>query len=156
MKEIPLTQGRVALVDDDDYERVSQLKWHTQHVRRQWYALASPTHNTNIMMHRYLLGCPPGQEVDHINHDGLDNRRRNLRLCTNSQNQANNRKQLRPTSSRFKGVAWYAREERWQAKVKHRGRSFWLGLFDSEEEAARAYNTKAQELFGEFAYLNRV
>jgi len=157
MREIALTQGKIALVDDEDYERVSARNWCVTYIgRRIWYASASLTRNTHIMMHRVILNCQPGQHIDHINHDGLDNRRCNLRLCTHSQNQANNRKQLRPTSSRFKGVGWRTREKCWGAKIKYQGRRLWLGLFSSEEEAARAYNAKAQELFGEFAYLNRV
>jgi hypothetical protein len=155
MREIQLTNGAVTIVDDEDYARLSVYRWRARyHRRRTWYAMRgwSPT----ISMHRYILDCLPGQEVDHINHDGLDNRRCNLRLCTNSQNQANSQKRAGATSSRFKGVGWHIRERRWMARIRHCGQLCWLGYFDTEEEAARAYNAKAQELFGGFACLNGV
>lgn len=156
MPEIPLTQGKVALVDEQDYERVAVLKWHARRTKRNyWYAVASPAQNIHVYMHRVILGCQPGQQVDHINHDGLDNRRRNLRLCSHSQNLANSRPR-RNTSSRFKGVSWDTYYKCWRARICHNERKHHLGRFDSEEEAARAYNVKAQELFGEFALINNI
>jgi len=153
MREVPLTKGRVALVDDEDYERVAALKWYVAGSRRRiWYARRDFS-GSSITMHRFILNCQPGQEVDHVNHDGLDNRRCNLRLCSHSENMANGRKR-KGASSPYKGVCWHVRRKRWQAQVTYHGRQHHLGRFDSEEEAACAYNAKALELFGEFAYLN--
>lgn len=157
MKEISLTQGKMALVDEQDYERVVAMKWFAVNHRGHWYAGHNIKHQGRtsfLYMHRFILNCQPGQEVDHINHDGLDNCRCNLRLCTSSQNLANSRKQTRPTSSRFKGVHWHTRTGRWIAQIKYHGQIYHLGSFDSEEDAALVYNTKAQELFDEFTHLN--
>jgi len=159
MSEIPLTQGKVALVDEQDYERVVAMKWHAALGRGGWYAVHGIRHQGRtalLRMHRFVLNCQSGQEVDHINHDGLDNRRCNLRLCTRSQNVANSRKTKNNTSSRFKGVYWDTYYKRWRAQIGHNGQKHYLGSFDSEENAARTYNTKALELFGEFALLNKI
>src|ERR1700745_3514525 len=103
MQEIPLTQGKVALVDDEDYELVAQYKWHA-HVTwdKKWYA---KTHSGKLTMHKFLLNPPSDMEVDHVNGDGLDNRRQNLRICNSTQNKGNMRKQD-GRSSIYKGVSW--------------------------------------------------
>lgn len=108
-------------------------------------------------MHRLILGTSVGMEVDHVNGDGRDNRRVNLRLATHSQNMANQRKRRDGISSRYKGV-WYERRRKrpWRAKIKVRGRQVNLGYFETEEEAAYAYNLAALEHFGGFARLNEI
>lgn len=93
---------------------------------------------------------------DHINHDTLDNRRDNLRICTVSQNNMNRKKSRKTQSSIYKGVCWYARSRKWIARIKYYETKYHLGYFDSEIEAAKAYNNKARELFGEFAKLNNL
>lgn len=157
MKEIPLTKGRVALVDDEDYELISQFTWH---YTTRGYAMRSQRigriHKVGILMHRYIMSAPKDMHVDHINGDTLDNRRCNLRLASPSQNQHNKRKtKLYNTSSRFKGVTWHKHNKKWQAAIGGKGRQTrYIGQFTTQEEAARAYDAAALHLFGEFAHIN--
>jgi hypothetical protein len=156
MKEIPLSQGKVALVDDEDYEWLSQWKWCASFNGCTWYAVrkdCSGPRRRMVKMHRLIMGEPMGIQVDHINGDGWNNQRKNLRLDPNSQNQHNRRKNRRG-SSLFKGVSWRKGCRRWWAYIVHLGVKKHLGYFDSEEVAARAYDKAAKELFGEFARLN--
>lgn len=148
MREVELTKGRVAIVDDEDFALVSRYSWH---FNSYGYAGARERGTQrSLLMHRVIMNAPPGVDVDHINHDGLDNRRLNLRLCTRSQNNANMRP---PRPGQFKGV-WKRRGERYQARIQVTGKDTVLGTFGSAEEAARAYDAAAREGFGEFAYLN--
>lgn len=160
MKEIPLTQGKFAKVDDEDFERVNQFKWCAVKRRDVFYAIRSIKINgkwTKQYMHRFITNAKPGKEVDHENNDGqdsgLDNRKSNLRFCTRAQNLCNQRKQKR-ASSKYKGVYWQAGRKKWRAQIQANGRKICLGVFDSEEEAARTYDRAALKLFGEFARLN--
>jgi len=147
------------LVGEADFPLVSQYTWCVQPCRCNggvnFYTYARST-VPRIFMHRLLLGFGPGDpEVDHANHNGLDNRRSNLRPCSPSQNQAN--KTLtpkRPKSSIFRGVTWVRARRRWQASIQVEGKSLFLGQFDNEEDAARAYNDAARAHFGEFATIN--
>ena len=155
MKEIELVNGRgIALVDDEDYEMLSQYRWYLQPTRCGNYAQAvlwNP--RRSIAMHRMIMGTPMGRDVDHINHNGLDNQRCNLRECSHQENCANHRK-LTPGSSKYKGVSWDGRK--WQAYGKMNYRKVHLGRFGSEDAAAKAYNTWATEHFGGFALLNEI
>jgi len=155
MKEIPLTQGKVALVDDEDYERVSGYKWHAFHAGRTWYARRG---NGGPLMHRMILRLAKSTpSIDHINHNGLDNRRENLRICSQKDNLGNRRKTLSPTSSQYKGVSWFSRSGRWCARIGPNSKSgSFIGYFDDEADAARAYNEAARKRWGEFALLNEV
>lgn len=155
---IPLSQGKVALVDDVDHEWLSQWKWYAAKGEVTYYARRSIWKNgktKDIQMHRAILNAPLGKLVDHINRNGLDNRRCNIRVCTPSQNLMNARKR-RDCLSRYKGVSWNARDQRWQAYIKIDYRQQALGQFRNETEAALAYNEAARELFGEFARLNEI
>jgi hypothetical protein len=143
---IPLGDGHYAYVDAADYEWLSQWKWHTQ----GGYAVRYEKKKL-IYMHRQIMDAPKGMVVDHINGNGLDNRRCNLRICTQLQNSQNSRRR-RPGKSQFRGV--FPRGDKWEAAVQHNGEQMYLGLFDDEVEAARARDRKAFELAGEFAYLN--
>ena len=155
MKTIPLTKGYVAVVDDEDYEELIQYKWHVCLMSGGARAIrtASRPRRRTTYMHRSIIGCQPSQEVDHINHDGLDNRRANLRACTHAQNLANTRKRAN-CSSQFKGVDWRKGENKWRVRIGYDGASHHLGYFDDECDAARAYNAEARIKFGEFALLN--
>ncbi len=160
MKEIKLSQGKVALVDDEDFEYLNQFKWFAHKARGIYYAdRHSPRSHykrTFIRMHREILKLKDSRiMVDHINHNGLDNRRENLRSCTNQQN-GMNRKSVKNSSSEFKGVSWHSVNKNWLVQIQKGKDKFYLGYFSSETDAARAYNKKAQELFGEFANLNNV
>ena len=155
-RQIHLTQGYVTLVDDVDYEWLKQWKW-CAHVDRQGcvYAVRSvwvDGRNKMLRMHRLILGAKPGKMSDHINGDTLDNRRSNLRICTNQQNNRN--RHARAGTSRYKGVHWYKRGSKWRASIHINGRFKHLGYFDDEQEAALAYDRAARELFGEFANPN--
>lgn len=146
------------LIDDEDYEAAHRHKWYhsheTRHSQPVTYAMrriksaACVTGYTSQRIHTFLTGWPL---VDHINHDGLDNRRSNLRPATTKQNVRNSRS--RPGSSQYKGVDLF-RGVKWRATIRVDGKKKHLGLFVDEKDAARAYNKAALELFGEFACLN--
>lgn len=157
MKEIPLSQGKVALVDDEDYALVAPWKWsYFYHPRcHTGYAYRMGSGNKGVFMHRLILGAISGQDVDHRNHDGTDNRRDNLRLCTRSENNANARPRTGHTSV-YKGVSLFRDHVRWRAQAQAYGVNYHLGLFGTEQEAARAYNAFATEHWGIFARLNDV
>lgn len=150
---IPLTQGRFAIVDAEDYEEISQHKWHVMKCRRSEYAARYSTSRKHILMHRVLLGAPAGLVVDHRDGNGLNNRKSNLRLCTHQENTYNQRPRLGGTS-RFRGVCWHKAIKKYIALIQKDGKRYSLGCFADEIEAAVAYDIKAMELFGEFAYLN--
>lgn len=151
-KEIPLTKGRVTLVDDIDFDRFASHKWH---YGSRGYAVRRVTRDGKpgfIYLHREIAGDTLGMFVDHANGDPLDNRRENLRLCTNSQNQQNRR--AVQGVSKYKGVTWHKSAGKWQAQIKVDGRNVYLGLFGSEADAAQAYADAAHQHFGEFAFAN--
>ena len=156
---IPLTQDQNAIVDAADYEWLSQWNWCAawSPMTKSFYAIRSSYNNgqkRTVFMHRELFGCGRGEEVDHQDHTTLNNRRYNLRKCTRSQNQANKTMQEGEKSSVYRGSTWHKRDQKWTAQVRCNGKLRFLGYFASEEAAARAYDTAATELFGEFAHLN--
>jgi HNH endonuclease len=157
MKTIPLTKGQETIVDDEDFEDLSAYHWCAMKGRHNLYAVRASVSASGkrslIRLHRQLLNAPVDMLVDHINGDGLDNRRQNLRLCTNRQNQQNQRWPRR-SLSRFKGVTYDKRSRKWPAYIKTNGRMRGLGYFSTELEAAMAYNAAALVEFGEFAALN--
>lgn len=131
-KEIPLTQGKVALVDDEDYERLNQFKWFASKNGKTYYAIRK----SKILMHRTIITPPSGFEIDHINGNGLDNRRENLRIVSHRENCQN--KHIEKTS-KFPGVTWNKQHKKWHAHVRILGKNRYLGSFDDEVEAAKAY-----------------
>jgi hypothetical protein len=151
-----LTQGKYALIDEADFDLVSQHKWQAKPHRRTVYAAAGLYENGRhrvIRMHRLILQAGDGQSVDHINGDGLDNRRANLRFATPSQNQHNRRGSAKASSS-YKGVFWHKGSRKWLAQITVNWKAIYLGLYADEMEAALAYDCAARELHGEFARLN--
>lgn len=154
--EIPLSRGLVAIIDERDLPLVCHIKWHaTSSLRDTIYAANTRQREGRrklTLMHRVIADAPDGMLVDHRDGNGLNNRRSNLRLCTNGENQRNMRS--RTGSSRFKGVVWHSVRKYWQAGIQHEGRYHWVGQFSTEEEAGRAYDEAALRLFGEFARLN--
>lgn len=160
MKTIPLTQGKVAIVDDADYEDLARFKWYTYHdrSRRIFYGCRQVTigikKQTREAMSRRIMGAGKGEYVDHINGNGLDNRRMNLRLCSNAENCRNRHHNRNRTG--YKGVSRVTgvRKKLWQAHIYLNGHGKYLGTFGSPEEAARAYDRAAQEHYQEYARPN--
>jgi hypothetical protein len=160
-KQISLTQGKFALVDDADYEWLNQWKWQAAKGARTsydvWYAVRCETKRPRkrIFMHRVIMSTPEDMITDHVDHDGLNNQRYNLRSCTKSQNTANSRKRSsQKGTSKYKGVSWNKGVSKWQAEIQGPTKRYYLGLFLSAEDAAIIYDKKAIELFGDFAYVN--
>lgn len=165
MKEVLLVgakaAGRVALVDDEDFDLVSQYRWVVREQLVEGRRPNGPYAHTHsgprhqrvcLLMHTLLTGWPL---TDHINHNGLDNQRANLRPATDAENRHNSRPVV-GTSSQFKGVTWHRGVRKWQAQIGAAGKCRYLGCFASEEDAALAYNEAALELFGPRAFLNEV
>jgi len=149
MKEIQLTRGMVALVDDEDYEYLNKWHWYVYKGYSTFYALSKIKHK-DLKMHRIIMNCPKDMQVDHKDGNGLNNQKGNLRICTNAQNQANRKSYGK---SKYLGVS-YNRNTYIQAYIGHNKRNIYLGVFKTEEEAAIAYNEAAIKLHGEFAKLN--
>jgi hypothetical protein len=151
MPEIPLTKGQIALVDDEDCNWLNQWKWCALPTNNGFMACR---HGSEFLyMHRVILGAEKGQLVDHINHNQLDNRKQNLRICTQSQNLMNREKTKRSKSG-YKGVFWHKIGRKWLAQIKVNHRTFYLGLFSDVAEAAKAYDRAAVQHCAEFAMLN--
>ena len=162
MREIPLSQNKVALVSDVDYDRVMAAgPWSADRSRHTWYARRTITlergrggRKTSQRLHNFVLNA---LWIDHRDGDGLNNQRSNLRPATRTQNGSNQPKR-RHSISRFKGVTRRKHGSKhggsWIAQISDRAITKYIGSFSTEEEAARAYDAAARELFGEFAYLN--
>lgn len=162
MKTINLTQGRYAMVDDQDYEWLSQFRWHAAEcpnkgISSLWYAYRHAGQNRpKLSMHRAIAnrcGFPSDKDCDHKDGNGLNNQRDNLRPCTNGQNNGNRRKESGCSSS-FKGVYWRKERQQWISRLRRNKQSYFLGCFKSEIDAAKAYDSAAIIHFGEFALLN--
>lgn len=147
----------VALVDDEDYERVAKHKWHVHIVKGRPYASRHIVVRTGVyrqlLLHRFIMKPPKGLQVDHENHNGLDCTRKNLRLCTNTQNNQNKPKDKKNKSG-FKGVGWSKQKQKWRVRIAFDGHQKEIGCFDDLLEAARAYDEAAKQYHGEYAYLN--
>jgi len=158
MKEIQLTQGKVALVDDEDFDKVLMHTWCASRNKNIFYAVTKVPHlkrKKTLKMHILIMGKQPELELDHVNHNGLDNRRCNLRHVTGSQNSQNRRHRV-GTSSIYKGVSWYKQYGKWKVAITKNKIEYHIGYYASEQEAALAYNKEAIKLFGEFAYINKL
>ena len=158
-KKILLTQNQYAVVDDSDFEWLNQWEWCAL-----WYSNAKSFYAvrnvrktdgkyTLLSMHQAIMGKPNRKQIDHINHDTLDNRKTNLRICTTQQNNMNQKLNKNNTSG-FKGVFWSKGAKKWQAQIMKNGKFVHLGLFNNIKIAAQSYDNAARELFGEFARLN--
>ena len=156
MREIELTRGKVALVDDEDYENINRHKWNAHFNGFSWYARRGENGKQGgiLKMHRVIMGVlDPNIKIDHKDGNGLNNQRDNLRIATVSQNGCNKKKTAN-TSSKYKGVYWDGVTKKWRVQVQLDGDVKRLGRFGDEIEAAKAYNEAAIKLHGEFARLN--
>ena len=160
MKQILLTQDRFALVSDEDFSLINKHKWSlTGDKKYATRGFGRKNKVNHILMHRLIINCPKGLEVDHINHNGLDNRRENLRIVTRSQNFMNREKFVK-SSSVFKGVSLYKTNPKWVTNNKWRvciqkdKKFISIGYFNTEVQAAMAYDLNAVALFGEYAKTN--
>ena len=154
-RKIPLTQGKHAIVDDEDYEFLNQWKWYVSdkgYARRNAYI--GDRKQKTILMHRVINKTPDGMHTDHVNMNPLDNRKGNLRACSMSQNNMNRRKHGSFRTSSFKGVRFEERINKYRAVICIDGRQTHLGVFAKEEDAAKAYNDAAIVKFGKFAQVN--
>lgn len=157
--ELPLSRGLVAIVDADDPLEPWSWKWYAHSGGHCIFYAARRAYSDGkgalIYLHRFLLDAPEGLQVDHVNHNGLDNRRANLRLATPSRNTQNQSGLLSTNTSGYRGVFRYKLVGRWRAGIRLDGSTRHLGYFDTPEEAARTFDRAAVEMFGEFAgYLN--
>jgi hypothetical protein len=155
MKEIPLTQDKVALVDDEDFEVLSKYKWYYKRGYAMKTTYLDEGKRITEFMHRVILGIMNDLHTDHINNNGLDNRRSNLRKCTVSQNQMNRGIHKNNTSG-YKGVMWHKLHKKWFSRIAINGKRYYMGEFKDKIDAARAYNEAALKYHGEFARINNI
>ncbi len=159
MKLIPLTQGKFTMVDDEDFEFLNQHKWCVERngkTNSHYYAVrANPLKRglAQLRMHRIIMNTPAGMEVDHIDHDTLNNQKYNLRNVTHKQNVQNTSSWVKCRSA-YRGVSFETSRQKWTAKIKVNQKTLNLGRFYDEKEAAKAYDEAAKRHFGEFANLN--
>jgi hypothetical protein len=156
-RKIFLSEGKWTLVDSADYYWLNTFKWLVYGTGNNLYAvrnrLIAPNETRPVYMHRVIMNPPPGLLVDHKNNDSLDNRRQNLRFATPSENMLNRRKKKNCTSQ-YRGVWLLSHNGKYESQTSYRGKKIWLGWFDSEVEAARAYDRAVLKYHGEFARLN--
>jgi hypothetical protein len=159
LRQIPISQGKITIVDDEDYGVLVLYKWYALNPYDDlWYAWRSIRHpvkgtRTTSRMHREIMGASSFQEIDHKNGNGLDNRKENLRVVTRLQNLWNSRSRIGSTSV-YKGVSWDTARDKWCAKIRICGTLHHLGYFENEMTAAMAYDEAAKQNFGEYARLN--
>ncbi|MBI3980687.1 HNH endonuclease [Candidatus Microgenomates bacterium] len=154
MKKLKLTNGRFTMVDDNTYGLLMQHKW-TIDRSKKGYVIATDMNLYERRMHRLIAGAKPGESVDHIDGNPLNNQYTNLRICTHQQN-CYNRKLNKNNTSGYKGVSWNRFIGKYTAQIKRNGKQIILGYFQDKKEAAFAYNEAAKKYYREFASLNKL
>jgi hypothetical protein len=159
MKEIQLTQGKVALVDDEDFEYLNQFRWFSNNMNGKFYVgryiTVSKYKQIRISMHRFIMKPEKGMVIDHLDRNPLNNQKNNLRICTQGEN-LRNKKIYANNKCGFKGVIWWERNSKWKAEIRHNKKKIYLGYYKNINDAARAYNAAALKYHGEFANLNKI
>jgi len=155
--EIELTQGKVVTVDAEDFEKLFKFTWQFNGNGGCSYAMVRKIKGRSMLMHRFLMGLKEGdpRHVDHINGNGLDNRKKNLRICTKAENMRNS-KLPKDNKSGYKGVHWVKKLNKWRSTIRMNNKIIYIGLFDSSLKGAKAYDEKCLELHGEFAKTNKM
>jgi hypothetical protein len=154
MKEISLNKGFTTQVDDEDYKYLNQFKWrvaiynHTSYARRTLW-IKGENRSISLHMHRVILNVPIGMQVDHIDHNGLNNQKSNIRICTETQNHRNKK-----PNGKYRGISWVPKLKKWRAYIFINNRQIWVGAFIDDISAAKARDEAAKEIYGEFATLN--
>ncbi|OGG08966.1 hypothetical protein A2154_05200 [Candidatus Gottesmanbacteria bacterium RBG_16_43_7] len=152
MKYINVARKYKTIVDDEEFEYLNTYKW----TLKKGYAVAKLCNRSGfLMMHKFIVFYPKSLTIDHINRNKLDNRKSNLRVCTQLQNNFNKPRQ-RNNESGYKGVCWDKKAQKWRAAISVNRRYFWLGYYDSKNQAAMAYNLAAKKHHREFACLNEI
>lgn len=154
MKKIKLSQNKYATIDNKEFDFLNQFKWHAHKSRNTFYARTIKSGKT-IIMHRLIMNANFSEIIDHINGNGLDNQKKNLRLVSLNQNRQNSIK-AKSNKSGYKGVSWYKNKSKWRVSMGHNGKFIHIGYFLNKKDAARAYNNAAIKYFGEFAKLNKI
>lgn len=163
MKQIQLTQNKLALVDNENFEYLNQWKWYYMTYRNRGYAVraiylgggAKNCKLKRIWMHRLVMNAPDNVRVDHIDNDSLNNTRVNLRFCSNQEN-AFNQGLAKNNKSGYRGVSWHKNHKRCYANIRINNKLKFLGSFQDSKDAASIYNLAAKKYFGEFAWLNKL
>ena len=157
---IRMAQPKYAKVDPADYKRLRGYEWLVKKGRNSFYArrhaatAGKAEKETLVYMHQEIIEVPDGMVVDHINHDGMDNRSGNLRAASYSQNLCHRKKRPGTTHSKYKGIYWKKKNRKWQACITFERKRIYLGYFENEIDAAKAYDRAAMKYHGEFASLN--
>ena len=154
-----MNQPRYSKVDPEEYYRLRKYEWVAQTIGKCCYARrriagGKKSRGSIVYMHQDIIKAPKGKVIDHVNNDGMDNRNANLRAATPSQNMHNRKKYDRKSSSKYKGVHWYKQYSKWTARIRYENKRIFLGYFESEIDAAKAYDKAAKKYHKEFACLN--
>ena len=159
MKEIILTQGKVAIVDDEDFEYLNQFKWFVNNINEKLYVRRNirlfKNKQTTILMHRFIMKADKGMIIDHLDGNPLNNQKNNLRICTHAENMRNSKIPKNNTSG-FKGVSFVKKHNRYESSIRINNKKIYIGYYIDPIDAARAYNAAALKYHGEFAHLNKI
>jgi len=150
---IPLTQGKFAIIDLDDVDKVKNYNWHAQKIRNTYYAVRIEN-KKHVYLHHIVIPKKLHYQTDHEDRNGLNCRKNNLRYCTHRQNILNQAKHVENTSSKFKGVCWSKWHKKWMAKIEVKRQQIYLGFYNSEVEAAKIYDQAVLKHFGDFGITN--